>query len=449
MSKKDELYTILEISKSATDDEIKKAYKKAALKHHPDRNPNNPDATSKFQEVGKAFSTLGDPDKRKRYDQFGVIDGEDNGGGGMPPGFNPFDMFQSMFNGGGGGGGMGGMGGMGGFPGMSGFPGMNMNTQSKQQQKSPNKKITINLSLTDVYSGKNIGIDLEKTICCDKCQGCGASSKECVKTCKTCNGQGKVMKMVQMGPMIQQSIQHCGHCKGKGKMIDPNNYCKKCNGSKIMKIKKHLDCYIRPGSVPGTTITFKNEADWEPDYSDSGDLIISVNCKNEENGFVREGNNLIMTKSISLLEALTKTIFYFKHLDGRVIKITHNEIIKPNQKMLVKEEGMPSLTDVNNGDLIINFDIVFPDSLEEERSKYLVKILPIPKKQVSDLQLESTIETNIVNKTMMNFNEKQSSSQTFKPQQMNDIKDDELFNDEDDNHMPTMGGKQQVECATQ
>jgi len=86
-----------------------------------------------------------------------VIDGEDNGGGGMPPGFNPFDMFQSMFNGGGGG--MGGMGGgMGGFPGMSGFPGMNMNTQSKQQQKSPNKKITINLSLTDVYNGKNIGI---------------------------------------------------------------------------------------------------------------------------------------------------------------------------------------------------------------------------------------------------------------------------------------------------
>ena len=132
MSKKDELYTILDISNSATDDEIKKAYKKAALKHHPDRNPNNPDATSKFQEVGKAFSTLGDPDKRKRYDQFGVIDGEDNGSGGMPPGFNPFDMFQSMFNGGGGGGGMGGMGG---FPGMSGFPGMNMNTQSKQQQK--------------------------------------------------------------------------------------------------------------------------------------------------------------------------------------------------------------------------------------------------------------------------------------------------------------------------
>ena len=103
---KDKLYEILEISKSANDDEIKKAYKKAALKHHPDRNPNNPDATAKFQEVGKAFATLGDPEKRKRYDQFGVIDGEGNGGnGGMPDGMNPFDIFQNMFGGGGNGGG--------------------------------------------------------------------------------------------------------------------------------------------------------------------------------------------------------------------------------------------------------------------------------------------------------------------------------------------------------
>jgi len=445
MSKKDELYTILDISKTASDDEIKKAYKKAALKHHPDRNPNNPDATSKFQEVSKAFTTLGDPEKRKRYDQFGVIDGEDNGGGGMPPGFNPFDMFQSMFNGGGGGGGMGGMGG---FPGMSGFPGMNQQ-QKTHSQKSPDKKITLNLSLTDVYSGKNIGIDLEKIICCDKCEGIGASNKEYVITCKTCNGQGKVMKMVQMGHMIQQSIQHCVNCKGKGKMIDPNNYCKKCNGNKTMKIKKHLDCYVRPGSLPGTTITFKSEADWIPDCSDCGDLIISVNCKNEESCFRREGNNLIMKKSISLLEALTKTIFYLKHLDGRVIRIKHNQIIKPNQKMIVEEEGMPSLNDMNNGDLLINFDIIFPDSLEEERSKYLVKILPIPKKQVWDLQLESTIESNITDKTMIEFNDKQSSSQKFKPQKMNEINDEELFNDEDDNHMPTMGGKQQVECATQ
>ena len=100
MSDTKDLYSILETNKNASDDEIKKAYKKSALKHHPDRNPNNPEATAKFQEVGKAFATLGDPEKRKRYDQFGVIDGENDGQGNGMGGMNPFDIFQNMFNGG-------------------------------------------------------------------------------------------------------------------------------------------------------------------------------------------------------------------------------------------------------------------------------------------------------------------------------------------------------------
>ena len=145
MSDKKDLYSILEISKTSSDDEIKKAYKKSALKHHPDRNPNNPEATAKFQEVGRAFATLGDPEKRKRYDQFGVIDGENDGNGGMPPGMNPFDIFQNMF--GGNGGGMPGMGGMGGMPGMP-FNifggGMQQNGGGQQRNaKSADKKITL------------------------------------------------------------------------------------------------------------------------------------------------------------------------------------------------------------------------------------------------------------------------------------------------------------------
>lgn len=107
MSDSKDLYAILEINKTASDDDIKKAYKKSALKHHPDRNPDNKEeATAKFQQVGKAFATLSDPEKRQRYDQFGVIDGENDGNGGMPSGANPFDIFQNMF----GGGNMGGMG---------------------------------------------------------------------------------------------------------------------------------------------------------------------------------------------------------------------------------------------------------------------------------------------------------------------------------------------------
>ena len=455
---KEELYTILEIPKSATDDEIKKAYKKAALKHHPDRNPNNPEATAKFQEVGKAFATLSDPQKRQRYDQFGVIDGENDGpggGGGMPGGFNPFDIFQNMFGGGGGGG----------FP---GFPGMNMNmNQHNNNQtrsfKSPDKKVTINLSLADVYKGKSVSIDFNKTVCCDKCHGCGALSKEHIQSCKTCNGQGKVMKMMQMGPMIQQSIQHCAHCKGIGKMIEHGKHCIKCNGNKTMTLKKHLDCYVRPGSAPGTSISFKNESDWVPDCSDIGDLIVFVNCKNDEGIFRREGNNLIMKKTITLLEALTKTLFYFKHLDDRVIRITHNEIIKPNQKMLVKDEGMPNINSGSGndtGDLLIYFDITFPDTLEQDRSKYLVKILPLPKKQIWDLQLESVPDNNVTDKIMSTYSDDKTKSNTNNQSNEsmfsdinNIVDDDDLFNDNDNdnsngNRMPSMGGRQ-VECATQ
>ena len=448
-----DLYAILETNKNASDDEIKKAYKKAALKHHPDRNPNNPEATAKFQEVGKAFATLGDPEKRKRYDQFGVIDGEGNGGnGGMPDGMNPFDIFQNMFGGGGNGGGspFGNMfGGMGGMGGMGGNP-------VQQRNKSADKKITLNLSLTDVYKGRTIPIDFTKIICCDSCEGCGALNKECIKTCKPCNGQGRIVRMMQMGPMIQQTVQHCGTCAGKGKSVEAGKECVKCRGSKGITIKRHVDCYVRPGTQTGTSITFKSESDWTPDCGDIGDFIVFINSKNEEGIFRREGNNLIMKKSITLLEALTKTEFYFKHLDDRVIKITHDEVIKPNQKMIVKGEGMQGQMD--NGDLIIIFDLIFPTTLEKDRSKYLVKILPLPKKQIWDLHYESIPKEDITELGMQSVaDDENGGGHGDNQKRRNEININDVFNNDGDgdgedgndngNGGPRMG--RPVECATQ
>lgn len=449
-----DLYALLEISKTASEDEIKKAYKKAALKHHPDRNPDNKEeATAKFQEVGKAFATLSDPEKRKRYDQFGVIDGESDGNGGMPSGMNPFDMFQNIF----GGGGMGGMGGMpGGFGGM--FGGMGQGGGNMQQQqgqprngKSPDKKLTINISLTDVYKGKSIGIDFNKVICCDKCEGCGAVNKDCIKTCKGCNGQGRIVRMMQMGPMIQQSVQACGQCGGKGKSVEQGKECVKCKGAKSSTIKRHVDCYVKAGAQAGTTITFKNESDWNPDFTDIGDLVVFVNSKNEEGAFRREGENLIMKKSITLLEALTKTEFYFKHMDDRVIKVTYEDVIKPGQKLVVKGEGMHG--QVHNGDLIIYFDIVFPVTLDKERSKYLVKILPLPRKQIWDLQFESMpkeeiteLELKYMDDSLEN-DKKENGNERNERNERNDRGRDNVFEEEDDNQRE--GGGRPIECATQ
>lgn len=392
MSSKQDLYELLGVPKTASDEEIRKAYKRMALKFHPDRNLNNKEeANVKFQEINKAFQTLNDPEKRRRYDQFGVVDGEnDEGGpGGMPPGFNPFDIFGNMFGGG--------------MP--PGFPG---NSEARRNMKSPDKKITINITLTDVYVGKVVPVNFVKVLCCDLCNGSGANSKENIKACNVCNGKGKIIKMMQMGPMIQQSIQNCNNCNGKGKMVAPGCNCSKCNGTKGVSIKRHVDCYIRPGTTPGSQISFKNEADWHPDCNDIGDLIVYVNCKNEEGIFRREADNLIMKKSITLLEALTKTEFMFKHLDGRVIKISHEDIIKPNQKMMIKGEGMPNLQDnLKKGDLIIYFDIVFPTTLDKERAKYLNKILPANKKQIWDTQLEQTPENEITNHKLESCNDEE------------------------------------------
>lgn len=433
---KDELYKILEISKTATDDEIKKAYKKAAFKHHPDRNPNNPDATAKFQEVGKAFAVLGNSDKRKRYDQFGIIDGE-NDSGGMPSGMNPFDMFQNMFGGNGGNGGMGGMGGMAHM-----FGGMGGGSQQQQRDiRSPDKKLTVNLTLSDVYNGKSIPVDFNKIICCDTCEGSGAQNKDCIKTCKACNGQGRIVRMTQMGPMIQQTVQTCGQCSGKGKSVEAGKECIKCKGCKYITIKRHVDCYVKAGSQAGTSITFKSESDWTPDCNEIGDLIIFINSKNEEGAFRREGNNLLMKKSITLIESLMKTEFYFKHLDERVIKISYEDIIKPNQKMIVKGEGMNCQTE--NGDLIIIFDIIFPNTLDKDRAKYLVKILPLPKKQIWDLQYESMPKDDIMEVKMETFNDTEKMADGCN-------RDSKIIDEfEDDENNDPRASSRPMECTTQ
>ena len=397
MTSKPDLYALLEVSKSASEDEIKKAYKKAALKYHPDRNPDNvEECTEKFKQVNKAFHVLSDSGRRQKYDQFGIIDGEEGqtgGGPGFEGGFNPFNIFQNIF-----GGGMGGMGGM-------------HNNQQQNNMKGPDKKVTANLTLADVYQGKSIFVEFQKIICCDDCKGSGAQNPDAIKTCAGCNGQGRVVQMRQMGPMIQQMVQPCEKCKTTGKIIEAGKECGKCKGGKSITVPRRLDCYVKPGSGKGTFYKFKNESDWMPGVQDVGDLVVFIDSKNEEGPFRREGNNLIMKKHISLLEALTKTEFMFKHLDERVLKVSYEEIIHPNQKMIIKGEGMCDFNDnMLHGDLIIYFDIVFPTSIEEERSKYLVKILPTPKKQIWDMLLEKTPEENITNVKMEKVNEGNNDS---------------------------------------
>lgn len=413
-------YSELEINKNASEEEIRKSYKRLAVKHHPDRNPNNlEEATTKFQHINKAFQILSNPESKKKYDQFGIIDGEE-GQGNMPSGMNPFDIFANMFHG-----------------------GMNMgggnHVDQRKHMKSPDKNITININLSDLYNGKTIPIDFQRIIKCDHCDGSGAMNKDNIKSCATCGGKGKLVKMQQFGPMIQQSVQPCYQCHGNGKIIDKGCECKYCNGKKYIQQTRHVDCYVRPGSAVGSKISFKNESDWNPDFGEIGDLVVHINSRNEELGMKREGDNLIMKRSITLLEALTKTTLIFKHLDNRVIHVEYDGIIEPNKKMIIEGEGIPKFNEpMFKGDLIIIFDVIFPQSLEKERSKYLVKILPSPKKQIwDDIQCN---ENEIVHKELKAFTEPDAKHQNKNNNFMDDSTIDEEFG---------IPNAHPVECATQ
>ena len=413
-NKKKDLYELLEISKTATDDEIRRAYKKAALKYHPDRNRENPEAANiKFQEINNAYKTLGNPDKRYNYDKFGVIDGEDSAPE-MPTNGFPFDIFGNIFG---------------------GMSGMGNHNQRQQQFKSPDKKITINLTLADVYNGKSVPIDFTKNAKCDGCDGTGSNRPDGIKICSNCNGQGRIIRMMRTGPIVQQTVEPCFTCSGVGKSIAPGCQCPKCNGNKTISMKRHVDCYVRPGATPGSTITFKNEADWVPDCSDVGDLVVSVSVPNEMGIFRREGHHLIMKKSISLLEALTETRFRFKHLDDRVIEVKYDKIIHPSQRMVIKREGMPDLMDnTTRGNLIIVFDVIFPQSLEKDRAKYLVKILPQPGKQIWDMQNDAIPDDQITTAVMEPFIDNSNPGNKHPASDYYTSKKNIVDDDYDDNH---------------
>ena len=190
-----------------------------------------------------------------------------------------------------------------------------------------------------------------------------------------------------------------------------------------------------------------------PDFGDSGDLLVYIDAKNDDFGMKREGDNLVMRRSVSLLEALTQTIIYFRHFDDRVIKVLYEDIIRPGATMIIDGEGMPKFNDsISKGNLIIHFEVVFPTHIEKERAKYLTKILPTAKKQIWDIALESTPENDITIKTMKEHII--SSENTAQGSQSKFYDDDDELREEAWRNVAAGGGggdagPQIGECATQ
>lgn len=390
----DEYYKTLGVSKDASTEDIKKAYKKLALKHHPDRNKDNKEESEeKFKEISEAYKVLSDPEQRKKYDTFGKDFVQNNGQGGGD--FDPRTMFESMFKGGGG------------FPFGNLFGGGHGGRQ--QVRKVPPQELVLRIELNDLYNGTTKTLRVSKMTCCNKCQGKGGANESSVITCDKCDGKGQVVKVKHMGPsFIQQFVEKCNKCHGKGKYIKAGEECVKCGGRKFSNTEKHIKLEIKPGSKNGDRIILHGEGDWDPDYVQTRDLIVVINETPGPNGMNRQGQHLFLKIKISLVEALCGFEKIIKHLDDRHLLIKMERIIKPNEKIVIKDEGM-NLQNMKKGDLIIKFIIDFPNELSNERKKYLKQILPGPKKQVWDIDKESlksyiTVETKPYNENEQHTN---------------------------------------------
>jgi len=359
--KETKFYDLLGVKPDATEQEIKKAYKKMALKCHPDHNPNNPDAADKFKEITAAYEVLSDADKREMYNQYG----EEGLKGGMGSGASPFDIFESIF----------GMGGMGGFPFGGGGGGRRAAPKKSEDVIKP-----LPVTLEELYNSKSSKMAINKKIICLKCDGKGVKKGAASKKCDSCKGQGIKMVVRQIGPgMIQQMQTVCPSCKGEGEVIKDDDRCSECGGEKVVKERKIIEVIVEKGMQNNQKIVFSGEADEAPGVL-PGDVIFVLQEK-EHPIFKRQGEDLFMDKTITLLEALCGFQFAVTHLDSRklLVKSEQNTVIKPGDIKAIQEEGMPIYKrPMDRGVLYIKFTVEFPEpsKLLPEHKSRLEEILP-------------------------------------------------------------------------
>ncbi|KNC95820.1 chaperone DnaJ [Spizellomyces punctatus DAOM BR117] len=357
MVKDTKYYDLLEVAPGASESELKKAYRKLALKYHPDKNP---DAGDKFKDISHAYEVLSDPQKREVYDRYGEegLQGEGAGGG-----MSPEDLFSHLFGGGG-------------F-----FGGGGGRSRPSGPRKGKDMAHALKVSLEDLYKGKVSKLALQKQVICQKCDGKGGK-EGAVRQCTTCAGRGVKIIMRQIGPMIQQMQQTCPDCQGEGEVINAKDRCKGCNGKKVIAERKILEVYIDKGMQDGQKITFTGEGDQAPGII-PGDVIIVIEEK-EHPRFKRKGDDLYYEAKIDLLTALAGGQFVINHLDDRalLVNILPGEVIKPGDVKAVSGEGMPGYKrPFDKGNLYVKFDINFPPPNWADQSKLALLENALPTRQ--------------------------------------------------------------------
>lgn len=368
MANKRDYYEVLGVAKTASADEIKSAYRKLALKWHPDRWVNGSDAEKKtaeenFKEAAEAYSILSDPDKRAKYDQFGFA-AEQMGGGAGGFDFGGMDINDFLRNifGGSFGFDFGGFGG-GGFGGFGG--------EESQQRTLRGRDIrtSVKLTLEEIANGCEKEISLERARPCPDCGGKGAKSDADIKTCPTCGGQGRVRQQTRSLFGMGYSITTCPQCQGEGKII--TNPCRRCNGTGLERRRETVRVRIPAGVENGMQITIRGEGHAAPHGGVNGDLLVVIN-EVQHPQLQREGNNLFFTRVISVMDAMLGCEVSIPCLDGSY-KVKVEPGTQSGTVVKLRGKGLPSVQGYGRGtgDLYVKFLVWVPHKLSRSEKEAL------------------------------------------------------------------------------
>ena len=365
MAEKRDYYEVLGIEKNANADEIKKAYRKTALKYHPDRNPDNKEAEEKFKEAAEAYDVLSNPDKRARYDQFGHagMDGGAAGGGfgGFGGGFSMEDIFSQfgdIFGG--------------------GFGGFGGGRARQRTNRGQDIRVRVSLTLDEIATGVTKKLKLNKNVTCDACGGSGAKDSSSRVTCSHCNGQGVVMQVQNtiFGRMQSQSV--CPVCGGQGTVI--KDKCSKCSGEGYVKGSEVVEFKIPAGVAEGMMITVSGKGNAARQGGTNGDLLVVIE-EQADPRFIRDGANLIHNLTIPVTTALIGGEVEVPTISGKA-KINITAGTQAGKVLRLRGKGLPSINSYGSysgtGDLLVVVDIAIPSSLNAEERELISKLSQQP-----------------------------------------------------------------------
>lgn len=348
MAKKD-YYEILGVDKNADDSTIKKAYRKMAMKYHPDRNKGDEEAEKKFKEAAEAYEVLRDSDKRAQYDRFGHagFEGASGFSGGNMNMDDIFSQFGDIFGGA--------------FGGAFGGGGFNTGRGGRRTAGTPGSdmKITLDLKLNEVAFGTERKLKIKKYKTCDKCTGTGAETRSDFETCGTCNGTGEIRRVTNtiLGQMV--NVQPCHTCNGEGRII--KNKCTKCSGEGRIRDEEVIDVKIPSGVATGNYITLRGKGNAGRRGGPAGDLIVVINEK-EHKDFKREGNNIIHNLILSIPDALLGAKVEVPTLKGKAT-VNIQPGTQPGSTLRMSGKGIHGLRGSGVGDQLLKVNVYMPKNM--------------------------------------------------------------------------------------